>query len=183
MNAVPADFAAMHADARELFSHARLLAEIKRMGREIDAALGSEEALFITIMNGALIFAGHLALAIRAPLRLDYAHATRYHGTEGRALRWLRHPGTELAARTVLLVDDILDEGHTLHAVREHCRTAGAARVLVAVLCDKRHARRVPGMAADFVGVEVPDAFVYGFGLDWNGEGRNLPAIYAPGPA
>jgi hypoxanthine phosphoribosyltransferase len=79
----------------------------------------------------------------------------------------------------VILADDILDEGYTLEALREHCLAEGARRVLVAVLCEKRHDRRVPGLAADFVGMEVPDRYVFGYGLDYYGQGRNLPAIYA----
>ncbi len=79
----------------------------------------------------------------------------------------------------MLLVDDILDEGHTLKAIRDCCLGEGARRVLVAVLCEKRHARRVAGIAADFCGVEVPDRYVFGYGMDYHEQGRNLPAIYA----
>ena len=130
-------------------------------------------------MNGALVFAGHLAIAIDSPLEFDYVHATRYHsGTEGKQLEWLRRPAVEMHGRNVILVDDILDEGHTLKAVRDACIEAGAERVLVAALCVKRHARRVPGIDADFQGVEVPDAYVFGFGMDYHEQGRNLPDIH-----
>ena len=84
-----------------------------------------------------------------------------------------------LAGATVLLVDDILDEGHTLKGIRDYCLGEGAERVLIAVLCEKRHGRCVEGLAADFVGVEVPDRYVFGFGMDFHEQGRNLPAIYA----
>lgn len=153
---------------------------IARMGTEIDAALEGERALFLTVMNGALMFAGHLALAIRTDLEFDYVHATRYRGdTSGHELVWLREPQAAMAGRTVLLVDDILDEGHTLKAVRDDCLRRGARRVLVASLCTKRHDRLVAGIASDFNGFELPDRYVFGYGMDYYEQGRNLPGIYA----
>jgi hypoxanthine phosphoribosyltransferase len=107
-------------------------------------------------------------------------HATRYRGaTSGGELAWIKRPACAFAGRMVLLVDDILDEGHTLKAIRDWLVGEGAARVYVIVLCEKRHARRVPGIAADFCGVEVPDRYVFGYGMDYHEQGRNLPAIYA----
>jgi hypoxanthine phosphoribosyltransferase len=162
--------------------HARdvLDAAIAAMGRRIAATLDGEVPVYLSVMHGGLIFAGALALAIPSDLEFDYVHATRYRGgTEGSELHWLREPQVELAGRTVLLADDILDEGYTLRAVRDYCRRRGARRVLIAVLCEKRHGRTAPGIAADFVGVEVPDRYVFGFGMDYHEQGRNLPDIYA----
>ncbi|HKZ12126.1 MAG TPA: hypoxanthine-guanine phosphoribosyltransferase [Rhodanobacteraceae bacterium] len=154
-------------------------AAIARMGRDIREALQGERAVFLTVMNGGLFFAAPLALAIGCDLEFDYVHATRYgDATVGREVRWLHHPRARLAGRSVILADDILDEGYTLEALRDHCLAEGAKRVLVAVLCEKCHDRRVPGLAADFVGMAVPDRYVFGFGLDYYGQGRNLPAIY-----
>jgi hypoxanthine phosphoribosyltransferase len=167
-------------DADLLFDRAQLESVISDMGRRIDAALDGERAVFLTVMNGALIFAGHLALAIRTDLEFDYVHATRYRGaTSGSALHWLREPAVELTDRTVLLVDDILDEGHTLKAVRDDCLRRGARRVLIVSLCTKQHDRLVEGVASDFNGVELPDRYVFGFGMDYYEQGRNLPGIYA----
>ncbi|MHB1272194.1 MAG: hypoxanthine-guanine phosphoribosyltransferase [Rhodanobacter sp.] len=163
-----------------LYERKVLEAVIAGMGRQIDAALGGERAVFLTVMNGALIFAGQLALAIRTDLEFDYVHATRYRGaTSGSGLHWLREPQVPLGDRVVLLVDDILDEGHTLKAVREDCYRRGARRVLIASLCTKRHDRLVEGIAADFNGVELPDRYVFGYGMDYHEQGRNLPGIYA----
>ncbi|WP_114241503.1 hypoxanthine-guanine phosphoribosyltransferase [Dyella sp. C9] len=168
------------ADADLLFDRAELESVIADMGRRIDASLDGERAVFLTVMNGALIFAGHLALAIRTDVEFDYVHATRYRGaTSGSELHWLREPAAELAGRTVLLVDDILDEGHTLKAVRDDCLRRGARRVLIASLCTKQHDRLVEGIASDFNGVELPDRYVFGFGMDFHEQGRNLPGIYA----
>jgi hypoxanthine phosphoribosyltransferase len=168
------------ASAELLFDRAALESVIVDMGRDIDAALDGERAVFLTVMNGALIFAGHLALSIRTDVEFDYVHATRYRGaTSGSELHWLREPAVDLTDRTVLLVDDILDEGHTLKAVRDDCMRRGARRVLVVSLCTKQHDRLVDGIQADFNGVQLPDRYVFGFGMDYHEQGRNLPGIYA----
>jgi hypoxanthine phosphoribosyltransferase len=157
-----------------------LEAAILRIGAQVDAALAGAGAVFLTVMQGGLVFAGRLAIAIESPLEFDYVHATRYHGTtRGTELRWISEPRVPLAGRNVILADDILDEGHTLKALRDYCRGQDAARVLVAVLCAKRHGRCVEGIDADFVGVDVPDRYVFGYGMDYHEQGRNLPAIWA----
>jgi hypoxanthine phosphoribosyltransferase len=153
---------------------------IAEMANRIDAVLDGERPVFLTVMNGALIFAGQLALAIRTDLEFDYVHATRYRGeTTGSELHWLREPQVSLVDRVVLLVDDILDEGHTLKAVRDDCYQRGAKKVLIVSLCTKRHDRLAEGITADFHGIELPDRYVFGFGMDYHEQGRNLPAIYA----
>ncbi|MGC1548924.1 MAG: hypoxanthine-guanine phosphoribosyltransferase [Rhodanobacter sp.] len=172
--------AAALANADRLFDGPELETVIADMGRQIDAALDGERAVFLTVMHGALIFAGQLAPHIRTDLEFDYVHATRYRGaTTGSELHWLREPQVSLKDRTVLLVDDILDEGHTLKAVRDDCLRRGARRVLIVTLCVKRHDRLAEGVASDFNGVELPDRYVFGYGMDYYEQGRNLPAIYA----
>lgn len=163
-----------------IHDQATLTSAIGRVGAEIAEQLRGRSAVFLSIMQGGLVFAGQLATAIKADLEFDYVHATRFRGTtEGGELQWLRRPAIPLAGRNVLLVDDILDEGHTLKAIRDWCIAEGAQSVLLAVLCEKRHGRTVPGLAADFVGVQVPDRYVFGYGMDFHEQGRNLPAIYA----
>ena len=176
---VPSIAAAL-ANAELLYERVTLESVIADMGRQVDAALDGERAVFLTVMNGALIFAGQLALAIRTDLEFDYVHATRYRGdTAGSELMWLREPQASLRDRIVLLVDDILDEGHTLKAVRDDCYQRGAKKVLIASLCTKQHDRLVDGIASDFNGVELPDRYVFGYGMDYHEQGRNLPDIYA----
>lgn len=166
--------------ADRLFDRAELDAAIVAMGQTIAARLHGEVPVLLTVMNGGLIFGGALALAIPSDLEFDYVHATRYHGgTRGSELLWIKQPRLSLRGRIVLLADDILDEGYTLRAIREFCIDQGARQVLIAVLCRKLHDRTAPGIAADFVGVEVPDRYVFGFGMDYHEQGRNLPAIYA----
>jgi hypoxanthine phosphoribosyltransferase len=180
MNTPTPSLADALAKADLLHERSALDTVIADMGRQIDAALHGERAVFLTVMNGALIFAGQLALAIHTDLEFDYVHATRYRGsTSGSELHWLREPAVSLVDRVVLLVDDILDEGHTLKAVRDDCYQRGARRVLIASLCIKRHDRLAEGITADFNGVELPDRYVFGFGMDYYEQGRNLPGIYA----
>ncbi len=178
MNVVNYQAALARADL--IHDEATIRAATQRMAAEIDVQLRDESALFITVMNGGMIFAGQLAPMLQAPLQLDYLHASRYRGgTSGGELNWVARPHVAMRDRTVLLVDDILDEGHTLHAIRQHCIEQGSRRVLIAVLCEKKHGRVVPGLAADFVGLEVPDRYVFGYGMDYHELGRNLPAIHA----
>lgn len=172
-------FARVAQDAQLLFDRQQLEAAIRRMGREIDKVLDGEPAVLLTVMKGALVFAAQLALSIQADLTFDYVHATRYHDNQAGELRWLHRPHTDLSGRRVLLADDILDEGHTLMAVRDCCIEMGASEVLVATLSCKDHGRRIDGIQSDFNGVMLPDRYVFGYGMDYQEQGRNLPGIYA----
>jgi hypoxanthine phosphoribosyltransferase len=139
--------------------------------------------VYLTIMHGGLPFAAQLAMQLGArglDLTFDYLHATRYRGsTTGSELHWKHQPDTDLHGRRVLLADDILDEGHTLAAVKQWCLEQGANDVRIAVLAVKNHGRVVAGITADYVGLEVPDRYVFGFGMDYHEQGRNLPGIDA----
>ncbi|MCW0365625.1 Hypoxanthine-guanine phosphoribosyltransferase [Xanthomonas sacchari] len=171
------------AQADLLVDRTRIDQAIAQMADAIAADYRGETPVYLTIMHGALPFAGQLALELGSrgqDLQLDYLHATRYRGeTVGGELVWKHRPATALYGRRVLLLDDILDEGLTLNAVREWCLEQGATDVRIAALTVKRHDRCVPGVSADYVGVEVPDRYVFGFGMDVNEALRNLPAIYA----
>ena len=141
-----------------------------------------EVPVFISIMNGALPFAGQLALELGArgqDAQFDYMQASRYHGESGGDLVWKHRPVSALFGRRVILVDDILDEGFTLQGVREWCLEQGATDVRIAVLTVKKHDRCLPGVKADYSGIELPDRFVFGFGMDVSESLRSLPAIYA----
>ena len=170
-----------------LFDRDALEDAIEAMADEIADDYGDDARppVFLTIMHGGLPFAAQLAFALgenEIDVEMDYLHATRYRGnTTGSGLAWLHRPATPLQGRRVLLVDDILDEGHTLLAVKQWCEDQGAAEVRVAVLAEKEHDRCVEGICADHVGVKVPDAYVFGYGMDYHEQGRNLPAIYALG--
>ena len=156
-------------------------AAVDRVAAEITAQLGRQNPLVFCVMHGGLIFCGQLLTRLPFPLEVGYLHATRYgRDTTGGELEWLAGLQTEVVDRTVLLVDDILDEGVTLKALVDECLARGARQVVTAVLVDKQHGRKVrPGYRADFTGLAIPDRFVFGYGLDYDGMWRNAAGIYA----
>ena len=169
------------AEADLLVSGEEVERAITRLAGEISDRLADANPVVICVMNGGLIFAGQLLTQLRFPLQVDYVHATRYgNETMGAQLHWTVRPQLDLKGRTVLLLDDILDEGVTLAAIADYCSQQGAENILMAVLVEKLHRRKVtPGMRADFTGLEVGDRFLFGFGLDYRGYWRNAPGIYA----
>ena len=156
-------------------------AALDRMAVEITARLADTNPLVYAVMNGGLILAGRILPRLPFPLEVAYLHATRYgHAIHGTLLDWRVRPTQDLRGRTVLVLDDILDEGHTLKAIIEHLKEEGAAEVLSAVLVHKLHDRKAtPGMRADFSGLDIPDRFLFGCGMDYKGYWRNAPGIYA----
>jgi hypoxanthine phosphoribosyltransferase len=154
---------------------------ISRMAQEINQAIAEEnEVLVLSVMNGALFFTAALMPQLGGKLVLDHCHATRYRGdTQGHGLEWRSRPSQAIQGRCVLIVDDILDEGHTLQAIVEYCREQGARRVLLAVLVDKVHDRRHPGLKrADFTGLSCEDYYIFGFGMDYQEHCRHWQGIY-----
>ena len=152
---------------------------ITKMAAEITQLLKAESPVVICVMGGGVVFSGQLLTQLNFPLELDYVHASRYqNNTVGKALVWKALPKVDLHGRTVLLLDDILDEGITLKAIQEKCFELGATKVMTAVLVEKKLDHQKP-INADFVGLEVPNEYVFGYGMDVYGWWRNLPAIYA----
>lgn len=167
-------------NSERLFDENEIDAAILRIAAEVRNDYAGPRPVYLSVMHGGMLFASRLSLAVGIDLEFDYLHATRYRGaTTGSGLAWLHRPATPLEGRRVLIADDILDEGHTLKAVRNWCEDQGALDVRVAVLCEKIHDRRVEGIEADYIALEVPDRYVYGYGMDFHEQGRNLPGIYA----
>jgi hypoxanthine phosphoribosyltransferase len=163
----------------EVVSAADVQAALDRMAIQINARLAGHHPLVITVMNGGLIFAGQLLPRLGFPLELSYVHVRRYgNETSGGELVWITGPHEPVRGRTVLLLDDILDEGRTLATIRARLLEQGADEVLIAAFALKERAGH-SAVAADFIGVRVPDRFVFGFGMDVAGAWRNLPAIRA----
>lgn len=175
-------------EARRALETAELLcpaaevdAAVSRIAREISAAFGDAFPLVLCVMRGSVVFAGQLLPRLAFPLELDYVDLSRYGGqTRGGEIAWNRAPGADVAGRTVLVLDDILDEGHTLAAIREKLSALGAKRVAIAVLCEK-DTGSPKAARADFTGVTLPNRYVFGSGMDVRGAWRNLPGIYALG--
>jgi len=162
-----------------LSDEAQVKAAIARLGREITAVLKDGYPLVLAVMGGSVFFAGQLLPELRFPIEFDYIHASRYgKGTSGGAIVWTVEPRENVKGRNVLVLDDILDGGDTLAAIRERVLALGAAAFYSAVLTDKDIGRRKP-IVADFVGLTLPNRYVFGCGMDVSGAWRNLPAIYA----
>jgi len=173
-------------EARKTLQHAELIvsaeevqAAVVRVAREINAAFADKHPLLLSVMGGAVVFTGQLLPLLDFPLDFDYVHVSRYgNGQQGGALHWRVEPRENVRDKIVLVVDDILDEGETLAAVKQRVLELGAAGFYCAVFADKMNGKSKP-IQADFIGVELPDRFVFGFGMDIQGAWRNLPAIYA----
>lgn len=154
-------------------------AAIRRLAGEIEQALKDRYPLVLFVMGGAVVFAGQLLPLLRMPLDVDYIHVTRYGAAiTGGGVEWRVEPPRSVKGRAVLVLDDILDGGQTLRAVRERLMELGAANFHCAVLVEKM-LRRERALCADFVGLRIPDRFVFGCGMDAKGYWRNLPEIRA----
>lgn len=173
-------------EARRILSEAELVCSaeeisrtIDRLASEITARLRDAYPLVLSVMSGAVVFAGQLLPKLNFPLECDYLHATRYGSlTSGGELSWLMEPRTAVSGRTVLVLDDILDEGITLAAIKARLLEQGAAACWIAVLAEKETGHPKP-VKADFTGVTLPNRYVFGCGMDVKGAWRNLPAIHA----
>jgi len=175
-----AEIEAVRTNAELLFDKDTVAEAYKRMAVQITELLGDANPVLLCVMSGGLVPSGELFSRLTFPVELDYVHATRYHGTQGGPdLNWIARPASSLKGRSVLVVDDILDEGVTLAAILDFCGDQGAEDVHSAVLVEKQHSRKASGLKADVVGLKVEDRYVFGCGMDYHGYWRNLPEIYA----
>ena len=175
----PAEAKRILGEADLIHTAAEVTAALDRIAHAVTARLQERNPLVVTVMGGAIVFAGQLLTRLPFPLECDYVHASRYgNQTSGSELKWVKDTHAPLAGRTVLLLDDILDEGITLAAIKARLLEHGAAEVITAVLADKDIGRDKP-ISADVVGLTLPNRYVFGCGMDVEGMWRNLPAIYA----
>lgn len=152
---------------------------IARLAREIESRFMDRYPMVLAVMGGAVVFAGQLLPRLRLPLDFDYIDASRYgNETQGGGVRWRAEPPLEVRGRAVLVLDDILDGGQTMAAIRGRLLALGAESFHCAVLVEKMLKSGKP-IAADFVGLRIPDRFVFGCGMDAQGYWRNLPEIRA----
>ncbi len=162
-----------------LYTQAEVEQQLDRMAGEITARHENSNPIFLCVMTGAVVPAGHLLTRLNFPLELDYIHATRYAGTTtGGEVAWETEATISFQDRDIIVFDDILDEGVTLAAIVDYCRQQDARNVYTAVLVEKRHDRK-QGIRADYVGLEIVDRYVFGYGMDYRGYLRNVPGIYA----
>ncbi len=177
MDAKQAAQALQEADC--LFTDTQVQTALDNMAQTITTKLENHNPLVLCVMTGGIIPAGHLLTRLNFPLQIDYIHATRYRGeTSGSHLQWLVRPTHSIRGREVLIVDDIYDEGVTLSEIVEYCWAEGASEVYIAVLINKLHDHKHP-LNVDFVGLETPDRYLFGYGMDYKDYLRNAPGIYA----
>ncbi|NOS88644.1 MAG: hypoxanthine-guanine phosphoribosyltransferase [Methylococcaceae bacterium] len=169
----------VQATADLLHSEQEVEAALDNMAEHINRLLADTNPVVLCVMNGGIVVAGKLISRLTMPLNIDAINASRYQNqTAGGAIAWVLKPSTPLAGRTVLIIDDILDEGITLKAIYDYCLEEGATAVYSAVLADKLLGHDKP-IKADFVGLEVANRYLFGYGMDYKGYLRNAAGIYA----
>ena len=172
------DAMAMLEAADEIHSPQVCEQALQHMAQDITRDLGETYPLVLAVMGGAVVFTGKLLPLLKFPLDFDYIHITRYGDRlQGGEFEWLREP-YEVAGRDVLVLDDILDEGHTMKAIVAEIMARGANSCHSAVFANKVLPKN-KAITADYVGLDVPNRFVFGFGMDAKKLWRNLDGIYA----
>ena len=173
------------ANCKRVFDRIEISDALDALAIKLNKQLENETPLVLCVMQGGLVFAGHLIPKLSCMLEIDYIHATRYDDqTSGSQLQWKAYPAASLKNRTVLILDDILDEGVTLQSIIQYCELQGASSVISAVLLKKIHDRCVSddcisAALIDNFALTVEDEYVFGFGMDYNGQYRQLDSIYA----
>ncbi|KZS23609.1 hypoxanthine-guanine phosphoribosyltransferase [Wohlfahrtiimonas chitiniclastica] len=168
------------ANSEEIISAQAVNDALDQMAVVIEKDLHDADPVVLVVMNGALIPGGLLLSRLNFPFRIGYLHATRYRGeTTGGELHWVAPPSIPVAGRPVLLVDDIFDEGNTLEAITLALTDMGATKVYTATLFNKVHTRKPKNFKVDYIGLDVPDRYVFGCGMDCHEYWRNLRSIWA----
>ena len=162
-----------------LFSKETITKSINKMAQQLNKDYADKSVVYLTIMNGGMIFASDLSKQLDLDMEMDYVQVSRY-GTEttGGQLIWKHQCETILKDKHVILVDDIFDEGYTLLAVDEWCKERGAKTVTSAVLIKKIHERGYADHQVDYFAIEVEDLYIFGYGMDYQEKLRHLTDIY-----
>jgi len=168
-------------NAEEIFDAAAVQQAVRNVADTLNERFAHDDEfpLVLGVMGGAVVFTGHLLPQLTFPLEFDYIHVSRY-GDEDRGGKvvWKVVPRSNVSGRTVIVVDDILDEGETLAHVKQRLLDMGAREVVIAVFADKAIGKTKP-IHPDIVGLTIPNRFVVGFGMDAYGYWRNLPGLWA----
>lgn len=174
--AIDADFPV----AEVIYSSEQIASAMDVLATHLNDKLANKNPVVLCVMNGGLIFTGHLLTRCSFSCELDYIHATRYRNTtQGSDINWVVYPTASLKGRHVLILDDILDEGVTMLAIKDYCLKQGAIQVDMAVLVKKSHDRCCLELDQRDYALTVEDKYVFGFGMDYEGKFRHLNAIFA----
>ncbi len=161
-----------------LISETQIQDRLRELGREIEDDYRNKPLTIVAVLTGSLIALADLVRQIRIPLRIALVQASSYRGATTTATTLVINEAfaPDVTGRDVLLLDDILDTGHTLAALVQHIEDRGAASVRTAVLLRKIGRQIVP-LEPNYCGFVIPDAFVVGYGLDFNDDYRHLPYV------
>jgi hypoxanthine phosphoribosyltransferase len=166
-------------EAECLYSTADVETVINAMAQVITKEFAVADPIAVCVLNGGVVLFGKLLPLLGFPLETDYVHATRYiNNVPGEELQWVAGPNYDPSGRTILLIEDILDEGTTLEGIVQYYLNAGAKRVVTIVLVVKDRDRPTD-IKVDIEGLRVPDRYVFGYGMDYKGYLRNAPGIFA----
>lgn len=184
MMSMPEKIKNIYERSTQLYTTKEVEAALDRMAINIHQCLYDKNPVILCVMIGGMVPMGNLLPRLDFTLEVDYVHATRYRGElSGGELHWKVKPSIDLQNRTVLIVDDILDGGVTLAAIVKEVEAMGAKEVLTAVLVDKHQKRVVNGLPhADFVGLQIDDHYIFGYGMDYHEYLRNAPGIFIAPP-
>ena len=167
-------------DASLVVSESEVDQAYRQLAASLQPLISTGECVLVGVLMGGMIPTARLAAILTGDFLLDCCQVGRYRGgVKGGTLEWILTPKAMLEGKTVVLVDDIYDEGITLDYVVSELLERGASRVVSVVLIRKRHDRAKGRISPDFVGLEVGDHYVFGCGMDYQHRWRHLPAIYA----
>ena len=170
----------MHRDIQKILITAdQIQNRIKELGEELTRDYADKAPVFVGVLKGVVVFYSDMIRAFDAPCQLDFMWVSSYAGTQSTGNMVVRHDVTaDLKGRHVVILEDILDTGRSLKFVYEHLLAKGAASVKICTLLDKPEGRLPESQIdADYVGFTIPNAFVVGYGLDYNEKYRNLPYV------
>lgn len=170
----------MHNDIKEiLITSEQIQNRIQELGKELLRDYADKNPIFVGVLKGVVVFYADMIRAFDAPCQLDFMRISSYKGTQSTGNMVVRQDIAEdLQGRHVVILEDILDTGRSLRFTRDYLRFKGAASVKICTLLDKPEGR-LPDVdiEADYVGFTIPNAFVVGYGLDYNEKYRNLPYV------
>jgi len=162
-----------------LYSKEHIAAQVTRLGAEISRDYAGHDIVAVVVLKGAFMFAADLLRNISIPVTLEFVQAASYHNntSSNRDVEIVLDLHSDIADKHVIIVEDILDSGHTLTALCPLLSKRNPASLRLCTLLDKKERRETP-VEADYVGMEIEDKFVIGYGLDLAGKYRHLGQIY-----
>lgn len=170
----------MEKDIQEiLLSQEQIQNRIGELAEELMRDYGDKNPVFVGVLKGVVLFFADMVRAFRAPCQMDFMWISSYKGTQSTGNIMVRQDvSTDLAGRHVVILEDVYDTGRSLTFVRDHLLSKGVASLKICTLLDKPSGR-LPDITlkADYVGFEIPNAFVVGYGLDYDEQYRNLPYV------